>query len=97
MRAPHSGCGGPRAGGGATAGGAAGSLCGLGHEAAAGGLGPGRLQAWAARRGLSPSPTPALGAAGHHSPCPASTGISRTLKSAAAGNTSCLASTLSSG
>lgn len=55
MRAPHSGRGGPRAGGGATAGGAAGSLCGLGHEATAAGLGPGRLQAWAARRGLSPS------------------------------------------
>lgn len=61
MRAPHSGCGGPSARGGAKAGGAAGSLCGLGHEAAAAGLGPGRLQVWAARRGLSPSPAPVLG------------------------------------
>lgn len=97
MRAPHSGCGGRSAGGGATAGGAAGELCGFGHETAATGLGPGLLHAWAALRGLGWSSARVPGVAGVRSPCPASTSNSRTLRSAAAGNTSCLASTLSSG
>lgn len=97
MRAPHSGRGSPSARGGATAGGAASELCGSGHEAAAAGLGPGRLHAWAARRGLGRFPARVPRAAGGRSPCPASISNSRTLRLAAAGNTFCLASTLSSG
>nr|AAR24072.1 gamma-hydroxybutyrate receptor [Rattus norvegicus] len=66
-------------------------------RAAAAGLGPGRLHAWAARRGLGRFPARVPRAAGGRSPCPASISNSRTLRLAAAGNTFCLASTLSSG